>query len=73
MRSLILIIALLGCWSIAALGQKPKTDSSELLKQLLAVPAPMPRVRDADEAKQILTPKAHPPPDDAPIEDLQQY
>ena len=70
MRHLLLIIILLCCWS-TALAQK--TDSSELLKQLLSLPAPMPRVRDADQAKQILTPKDHPPPDDAPIEDLQQY
>ncbi|HJY29268.1 MAG TPA: HEAT repeat domain-containing protein [Pyrinomonadaceae bacterium] len=73
MRHLFLIVTLLGCWS-TALGQKPG-DSSELLKQLLALPAPLPRLTEASDnrARPNLTDKNSPPPDDAPIEDLQRY
>lgn len=61
------------------LAQRAKPDSSEVLKQLLAMPAPFPRANDPERKAEE---KKHPeeffskdnvPPDDAPINDLLDY
>ena len=73
MRRVLLIITLLCCWSMCAMGQSTKPDATGMLKQLLALPAPMPRTTEAPEAKPTPTDKNNPPADDAAIEDLQNY
>lgn len=79
MRQLLLTITLLCCWSNCGLAQTPKPDTSEIMKQLLSMPAPTPRLTEAtNEEVKPETPekqveKEKPPADDAPLEDLRQY
>ena len=79
MRQLLLTITLLCCWSACVLAQTPKPDTSEILKQLLSMPAPTPRLTEAkneeptQEAPEKPVEKEKPPADDAPLEDLRQY
>jgi hypothetical protein len=60
-------------------AQTTKPDSSEILKQLLSLPAPPPRITDASTNEPAPQPTQKPvapekpPADDAPIEDLKQY
>jgi hypothetical protein len=78
---LAIVIGLFGCGpALNSAGQTRKIDSPEVLKQLLAMPAPTPR----NGATPAPTPlpdsrpfdfynKTNTPPDDAPIEDLVDY
>lgn len=63
-----------------AAGQTRKIDSPEVLKQLLTLPAPVPRHATTPKAPQVADPRPPDfyardkiPPDDAPIEDLIDY
>ena len=79
MKPLVFILALVllfGCYS-NAWAQTPAA-SSDVIKELLAAPAPPPRIAENPvELKQIRTPeffgKTNVPPDDAPLEDLDEY
>jgi hypothetical protein len=84
-RHLFQIIALasLVCYSpTVALAQNSSPDSSEVMRQLLALPAPTPRSGERETATDPEPKKPRPPkffdkdkapPDDAPIEDLLEY
>ncbi len=79
MKSLIFILALallFGCYS-NALAQTT-TQSSDVIKELLAAPAPTPRVAETPtEIKEQRPPEffltTNVPPDDAPLDDLLEY
>ena len=80
MLRLVTLIALLCCWSTAPFAQTPDSDSTGVMRQTLALPAPIPRQPqspDAPKPKQPRPPnffdKANPPADDAPLEDLMTY
>ena len=62
------------------MAQNPDLDSSEVMRQLLSLPAPMPLSGKAPttvEPKKQRSPKFfaqdNPPPDDAPREDILEY
>lgn len=77
MLRLLTLAALLCCWSTAAFAQ---TQTPDVMRQLLALPAPTPHQAQAPgpaEPKprrpQKFFDKTNPPPDDAPLEDLMEY
>ncbi|HEX5890652.1 MAG TPA: HEAT repeat domain-containing protein, partial [Pyrinomonadaceae bacterium] len=80
MFRLLTLAALLCCWSSVTFTQTPKSDSAEVMRQLLALPAPTPRQAQTPGAAEARPPrpekffdKANPPADDAPLEDLMEY
>ena len=76
---LIVSIILFSTGVPVSLGQTGKSDSVELLKQLLAMPAPTPRGSPEPAQPEIqqwqpnFLLRQNPPPDDAPVEDLMMY
>lgn len=78
MRHLFLTISLLCCWSTCVVAQT-KPDSSEMLRQLLSLPAPTPRTvapgtnEASPEIAEKPSERPKPPADDAPIEVLRKY
>jgi HEAT repeat protein len=78
---LAIVIGLFGCGPIFnSAGQTRKIDSPEVLKQLIALPAPTPRngappapTPPPDARPLTFYDKANTPPDDAPIEDIVDY
>ena len=79
---LAILIGLFCCGpAVNSVGQTRKIDSAEVLKQLLAMPAPTPRnaanptpqVNLVEPRPQTFYYKNNTPPDDAPIEDLVEY
>src|SRR6185369_16175219 len=78
MRHLFLTITLECCWSMCVMAQA-KPDSSEMLRQLLSLPAPTPRVFEPGtneappEVPEKLADRLKPPADDAPVEELRKY
>lgn len=82
MRRSIHISLLLCCcwWSTSVWAQSPRSDSSEVIKQLLSMPAPIPRttetptlVSNRKERPESFYSKENPPPEDAESEDLIEY
>lgn len=75
----IIVFTLLCAAAVISVGQTRSTDSAELLKELLTIPAPPPRkaATPTDAAAKIREPNffnpKNSPPDDTPIEDLMQY
>ncbi|HEX5966486.1 MAG TPA: HEAT repeat domain-containing protein, partial [Pyrinomonadaceae bacterium] len=64
--------------ALNAAGQSRKIDSPEVLKQLLTMPAPMPRHSATPTLPQVVDTRppefyAKAPPDDAPVQDLVDY
>lgn len=79
-RIILAILIALFCYGPrpAAVAQTRRTDSPDVLKQLLALPAPTPRhagtlTPEATERQAEFFARANPPADDAPIEDLVEY
>ena len=78
---LAIVIGLFGCGPLVnSAGQTRKIDSPEVLKQLIAMPAPTPRngvppapTPPPDPRPANFYERASTPPDDAPIEDLVDY
>ena len=77
---LIFVISIVLCWfgPTVSIAQTRKNDQSEVLKQLLALPAPTPRTSPSSdsEAKPRTAEffaRNNPPADDAPIVDLVMY
>jgi hypothetical protein len=75
-----LMPALLFCfWSSSVVTQTPTHDSSEVMRQLLSLPAPIPHAPETvekelkDENAETFFDKKKPPPDDAPIDDVVRY
>ena len=81
MSRLLLVISIVLIWSgpSVCVGQTKKPDSTELLKQLLAMPAPTPRGSPTPKGPDLkmgqpgFFDRKNPPPDDAPIQDLINY
>lgn len=80
MLRLLTLTALSCCWTTAIFAQTPGSGSAEVMRQLLALPAPTPRqtqtLADAgpeNEEAQKFFDQNNPPPDDAPIEDVLMY
>lgn len=76
----IAFVSLITCWPIVAPAQGVRPDSTEVLKQLLAAPAPTPQTAEtaAEDQKTIRRNRlffdsSKVPPDDAPIADLVDY
>ena len=81
MSRLLLVISIVLIWNgpPVCLGQTKKPDSADVLKQLLAMPAPTPRGSPAPTGADLkmdqpgFFSRRNPPPDDAPIRDLVNY
>lgn len=81
MNRTILCLLVSLCWCgpiVTARGQTTRPDATEVLKQLLAVPAPMPRGKTEATEPRKQRPRSffnanNPPPDDSPVEDLIDY
>ncbi|HEX6046253.1 MAG TPA: HEAT repeat domain-containing protein [Pyrinomonadaceae bacterium] len=80
MYRLILAISIVVCWfgPTVSIAQTRKNDQSEVLKQLLALPAPTPRTSSPADTEQKprtgeFFARKNQPPDDAPIIDLVTY
>lgn len=80
-RILLAILIVFCCGpAVDSAGQPRKTDSAEVLKQLLTMPAPAPRQAALPTPPEIVEPRPptffyrnNTPPDDAPIKDLVEY
>ena len=78
---LAIVIGLFGCGPVVnSAGQTRKIDSPEVLKQLIAMPAPTPRngappaqPPAPDNRPPNFYDRTNTPPDDAPIEDIVDY
>ena len=77
---LILVISIVLCWfgPTVSIAQTGKNDQSEVLKQLLALPAPTPRRSSSGDSEPKprtaeFFARNNQPPDDAPIADLVVY
>ncbi len=78
MKQITLIIIVSICWCLTVAAQTPRPDPSQVLKQLLELPAPVPRSTTPETELVRLHPDGfydqnNPPPDDASIEDLIDY
>lgn len=71
------LATLLCCWPITNFTQTPDSDSADVMRDLLALPAPPPRpryvaadIQPKKERPAKFFDKANPPPDNAPLEDV---